>query len=339
MCLITRARRHPDGHQRRRPRLRPRAKWPPLAKAYLRFAERNAPRWADTALTDSHAVADIFERALRAAHRRRPLRRRGPRPRRHRDARAPRPRAAPLHPVRRAPGAREQPARARRGVRAHPAERARGMKLVVVGGAPYADEYIRTVRRAGDPRVLFPGYVFGARLLGAPAPRLRVLRADRGRRHAPGDPRGAGRGQLRARQRPRAERRDGRRRRPDVLRPRGRADARPRSSSGSSTTPSSSRPTASAPASAPGATRGTRSPTSTSAAARRVACAAPARCRAQLVDAPPAPPPPPDGPSSALPAHADGCAHDRRRPSAAGTLPVPGSAHARRRRSRGAALL
>jgi glycosyltransferase involved in cell wall biosynthesis len=36
-----------------------------------------------------------------------------------------------------------------------------GMKLVVVGGAPYAGEYIRNVHRAGDPRVLFPGYVFG----------------------------------------------------------------------------------------------------------------------------------------------------------------------------------
>src|SRR5947209_16162289 len=39
-----------------------RDKWPPPAKAYLRFAERNAPRWADQTLTDSHAVADIFER-------------------------------------------------------------------------------------------------------------------------------------------------------------------------------------------------------------------------------------------------------------------------------------
>jgi glycosyltransferase involved in cell wall biosynthesis len=31
----------------------------------------------------------------------------------------------------------------------------------VVGGAPYADDYIRGVMRDGDPRVLFPGYVFG----------------------------------------------------------------------------------------------------------------------------------------------------------------------------------
>jgi glycosyltransferase involved in cell wall biosynthesis len=35
------------------------------------------------------------------------------------------------------------------------------MKLVIVGGAPYADEYIRQVWRTADPRVVFPGYVFG----------------------------------------------------------------------------------------------------------------------------------------------------------------------------------
>ena len=35
------------------------------------------------------------------------------------------------------------------------------MKLVVVGGAPYADDYIRQVHRSADPRVVFPGYVFG----------------------------------------------------------------------------------------------------------------------------------------------------------------------------------
>ncbi len=42
-----------------------------------------------------------------------------------------------------------------------PTEATRGMKLVVVGGAPYASEYINRVRRAADPRVVFPGYVFG----------------------------------------------------------------------------------------------------------------------------------------------------------------------------------
>jgi len=39
---------------------------------------------------------------------------------------------------------------------------ARGdLPLVVVGDAPYADEYIARVRSAADPRVLFPGAVYG----------------------------------------------------------------------------------------------------------------------------------------------------------------------------------
>jgi hypothetical protein len=39
-----------------------RRRWPGLAKRYLRFAEHHAPRWADRAITDSHAVADVYER-------------------------------------------------------------------------------------------------------------------------------------------------------------------------------------------------------------------------------------------------------------------------------------
>src|SRR5437868_7322605 len=35
------------------------------------------------------------------------------------------------------------------------------MKLAIVGGAPYASDYIRQVWRSADPRVVFPGYVFG----------------------------------------------------------------------------------------------------------------------------------------------------------------------------------
>ena len=138
-----------------------RDKWPPPAKAYLRFAERNAPRWADHALTDSHAVAEIFERRYG--------RRIGVIPYGVED---------PGHDGRQT--LESLGLEARRYVlfvgrlepenNPHvlvdafariPAERARGMKLVVVGGAPYADDYIRNVRRKGDPRVVFPGYVFG----------------------------------------------------------------------------------------------------------------------------------------------------------------------------------
>jgi glycosyltransferase involved in cell wall biosynthesis len=138
-----------------------RKKWPEVAKRYLRFAERNAPRWADECITDSHAVADVYEHRYG--------RRIGVVPYGVQD---------PGH------GGSETLERlgleSRRYVlfvgRLEPennphllveawarisSERSRGMKLVVVGGAPYADEYIRSVMREGDPRVVFPGYIFG----------------------------------------------------------------------------------------------------------------------------------------------------------------------------------
>jgi glycosyltransferase involved in cell wall biosynthesis len=138
-----------------------RSKWPPFAKAYLRFAERNAPRWADTALTDSHAVADVFEQRYGQ--------RIGVVPYGVED-----PREAPVGTLERLGleprryvlfvGRLEPENNPHVLVEAFSrisAATARDMKLVVVGGAPYADEYIRTVHRRGDPRVLFPGYVFG----------------------------------------------------------------------------------------------------------------------------------------------------------------------------------
>jgi glycosyltransferase involved in cell wall biosynthesis len=160
MCLITRWHGIPtvinvDGLDSDR------SKWPALAKRYLRFAERNAPRWADEALTDSHRVAEVF--AQRYGQRI------GVIPYGVED---------PGHP---GVGTLD-----RLGLEARryllfvgrlepennphvlvdafariPKETARGMKLVVVGGAPYADEYIKQVHRKGDPRVVFPGYVFG----------------------------------------------------------------------------------------------------------------------------------------------------------------------------------
>ena len=138
-----------------------RRKWPAAAKAYLRFAERNAPRWADRAITDSHAVADVFEHrygerigvvpygvsdpGLRGED---TLRRIGVEPRRYLLF------VGRLEPENNPHVLVEAFARI-------PTERTRGMKLVVVGGAPYADDYIRGVMRDGDPRVIFPGYVFG----------------------------------------------------------------------------------------------------------------------------------------------------------------------------------
>src|SRR3954452_18127762 len=138
-----------------------RRKWPAPAKRYLRFAERNAPRWADRAITDSHAVADVYEHRYGRRIGVVPygvedpgwdgagtLEKLGLEPRRYALF------VGRLEPENNPHVLVEAWARI-------PAARSRGMKLVVVGGAPYADEYIRTVMREGDPRVVFPGYVFG----------------------------------------------------------------------------------------------------------------------------------------------------------------------------------
>ncbi len=138
-----------------------RRKWPAFAKAYLRFAESTAPRWANTAITDSHTVADVFARRYGQRIGVVPygvddpghegtetLERLGLEPRKYILF------VGRLEPENNPHLLVE--AFARIG-----AEEARGMKLAVVGGAPYADEYIRQVWRSADPRVVFPGYVFG----------------------------------------------------------------------------------------------------------------------------------------------------------------------------------
>jgi glycosyltransferase involved in cell wall biosynthesis len=138
-----------------------RRKWPAFAKAYLRFAERTAPRWADEAITDSHAVADIFERRYGERIGVVPygvedpghdgtetLERLGLEPRKYILF------VGRLEPENNPHLLVEAFSRIDR-------EMARGMKVAVVGGAPYADEYIKHVMRSADPRVVFPGYVFG----------------------------------------------------------------------------------------------------------------------------------------------------------------------------------
>ena len=138
-----------------------RRKWPAAAKRYLRFAERNAPSWADRAITDSHAVADVYEHRYRrrigvvpygvqdpGVRGTQTLERLGLEPRKYVLF------VGRLEPENNPHLLVEAWARI-------PTARSRGMKLVVVGGAPYADDYIRGVMREGDPRVVFPGYVFG----------------------------------------------------------------------------------------------------------------------------------------------------------------------------------
>jgi glycosyltransferase involved in cell wall biosynthesis len=160
LCLITRARGIPtliniDGLDSNR------RKWNRFAKAYLRWAERVSPRMATKAITDSHAVAHIFESSFG--------KRIGVVPY---GAEAPpetgtetldrlglEPRKYVLFVGRLEP--ENNPHLLVEAWARIPAEKTRGMSLVVVGGAPYASDYILRVRRAADPRVIFPGYVFG----------------------------------------------------------------------------------------------------------------------------------------------------------------------------------
>jgi len=160
LCLITRAQGIPtvinvDGSDSDR------RKWNRFAKAYLRAAERLSPRLATRAITDSHAVADLYERRygrsievvpygaeVPASPGEGTLDRLGLEPRRYVLF------VGRLEPENNPHLLVEAWARI-------PSEVTKGMKLVVVGGAPYATEYIKRVRRAADPRVLFPGYVFG----------------------------------------------------------------------------------------------------------------------------------------------------------------------------------
>jgi glycosyltransferase involved in cell wall biosynthesis len=160
LCLITRAKGIPtlinvDGLDSNR------RKWNRFAKAYLRLAERLAPDMATRAITDSFAVAQIFERSFGKRIGVVPygaegppdtgtdtLRRLGVEPRRYVLF------VGRLEPENNPHLLVEAWARI-------PTERTRGMSLVVVGGAPYASDYILRVRRAADPRVIFPGYVFG----------------------------------------------------------------------------------------------------------------------------------------------------------------------------------
>jgi glycosyltransferase involved in cell wall biosynthesis len=138
-----------------------RGKWNRFAKAYLRTAERLSPRLATRAITDSYAVARIYESRYDreigvvpygaeqpSEVRSDVLARLGLEPRRYVLF------VGRLEPENNPHLLVEAWARI-------PSSKTRGMKLVVVGGAPYASEYINQVRRAADPRVLFPGYIFG----------------------------------------------------------------------------------------------------------------------------------------------------------------------------------
>lgn len=134
-----------------------RAKWSAPARAYLRWAERIAPRAATIAVTDSDEVAASYERRYG----------------RHIDA-------IPYGAELPDPGGSEwcerlgvEPGRfvlfvgrlvpennAHLLIEAHRRLR-RDWPLVVVGDAPYAQRYIADLTAAAGPDVRFPGYVFG----------------------------------------------------------------------------------------------------------------------------------------------------------------------------------
>lgn len=134
-----------------------REKWPPLAKAYIRWSERLATRLPHAFVTDSREVQRYYRERYGAdspyipygaAVQRRPpgewLARFGLQPRQY-----------VLFVGRLVP----------ENCAHHLVEAFAGletdMRCVIVGDAPYAEDYIRRLKATDDPRVVFTGYVFG----------------------------------------------------------------------------------------------------------------------------------------------------------------------------------
>ena len=140
-----------------------RRKWPALAKRLPALGRAQARRAGPTAPSPTPTRwPEVFEQRYGRAHRRRSLRGRGPGARRARGR-------SSAWASSRAATSSSSGAWSPRTTRTSWSRRSRasapsgrgGMKLVVVGGAPYADDYIEQVMRESDPRVIFPGYVFG----------------------------------------------------------------------------------------------------------------------------------------------------------------------------------
>jgi glycosyltransferase involved in cell wall biosynthesis len=138
-----------------------RRKWNRFAKSYLRAAERLSPRMAHRAITDSHAVAAIYESRYGRQIGVVPSGAEEPEPLKTDtlDKLGLDPRGYVLFVGRLEP--ENNPHLLVEAWSRIPTSKTGGKKLVVVGGAPYASEYINRVRRSADPRVLFPGYIFG----------------------------------------------------------------------------------------------------------------------------------------------------------------------------------
>ncbi len=136
-----------------------REKWPPMAKKYIQFSERLATRLPNAFLTDSHVVQAYY-----------------------RDRFGLEPPYIPYgSEVERVPAGETleryglEPQKyilfvgrlVPENCAHHLVEAFNGLdtdyKCVIVGDAPYADEYIALLRASarGDPRIVFTGYVFG----------------------------------------------------------------------------------------------------------------------------------------------------------------------------------
>ena len=134
-----------------------RAKWPEFARKYIRFAEKLAGTTANAVITDSRVVQRYYQDVYHIPTtyiaygaelpRREPgetLQRLGLKPREY-----------VLYVGRLVP----------ENCAHHLVEAWQGldtdMKCVVVGDAPYAEDYKAQLRKTQDPRVIMPGYLFG----------------------------------------------------------------------------------------------------------------------------------------------------------------------------------
>jgi glycosyltransferase involved in cell wall biosynthesis len=134
-----------------------REKWSGLAKIYLRWAERNAPRFASRVITDSRDVQRIYREEHGAETEYIPYGADVPMTDslRHLERFGLRPREYILFVGRLVP---ENNAHV---LLAAFAGLETKLRLVIVGDASYADEYQAKLKTSSDPRVVFAGYVFG----------------------------------------------------------------------------------------------------------------------------------------------------------------------------------
>jgi glycosyltransferase involved in cell wall biosynthesis len=134
-----------------------RKKWGRLASTYLRFAERAACATANHLVTDAHCVRDHYQAAYGASSTFIPY---GSRP--APDGSADLVRALGVEPGRYLLYvSRFDPENNALVVRRAFEQVRTDLPLLMVGSAPYADAYVRDVRATRDPRVRFPGAIYG----------------------------------------------------------------------------------------------------------------------------------------------------------------------------------